>query len=203
MTIRRFLLCLVIAVAAPAFAGDDPAAARLALFLDAHGQQSGLPDAATARALREHVSARLAADLAVAAVAQAEFIAAHPDENPPLVEGPLFNSTGYEPYTGYTIVAGPAGAGEPGADGDRRVLRVRFTDDPVTPVLAWEDAFALVHEHGAWRVDDVAYRGGFGFGNHGTLRGALYGEGEPAPTDDATPATPAGDAAPPPADARD
>ena len=201
MTIRWLsTLTLLLALAAPAFAGDDPAAARLAVFLDAHGHQSGLPDDATAQAMREHLSAQLAADLAVAMDAQVQFIADHPDEKPPLVEGPLFNSSAYEPYTAYDIVPDPEHAGQAGTDGERRVLRVRFTDDTVTPALQWEDGFALVHEGGAWRIDDVAYGGGFAFGNHGTLRDALYGDAAPpagaaamssddaAPPEDAAPA---------------
>lgn len=168
---------------APALAGDDPAVARLALFLDAYGHQSGLPDEATAQAMRPLVSARLASDLQVASMAQAAFVADHPDEKPPLVEGPLFNSSGYEPYTAYEIVADPAHVGHAGADDERRTLRVRFTDDTVTPALTWEDEFALVHEGGAWRVDDVAWRGGFAYGNHGTLRAALQGEPLPGTTE--------------------
>ena len=71
-------------------------------------------------------------------------------------------------------------AASAGTDGDRRVLRVRFTDDTIAPALTWEDEYALVHEDGAWRVDDIAYRGGFAYGNRGTLRGALQGEEPPA-----------------------
>lgn len=192
-------LSLLLGFAAlPAIAGDDPAAARLARFLDAHGQQSGLPDEAEAVAMRDFLSTRLAADLAVALGAQREFVADHPDEKPPLVEGPLFNSSAYEPWTAYAIDAGRVDAvhaGPAGADGERRVLRVEFTDDTVTPAIRWHDEFALVREDGTWRVDDVAYRGGFASGNHGTLRDALYGE---AASEETPAATPPGDGTPPP-----
>jgi hypothetical protein len=184
MTTRWLLpLFLVLAGAtAPALAGDDPAVARLALFLDAHGHQSGVPDAATSAAMRPLVSAGLDADLADARTAQAEFVRDHPDEKPPFLEGPLFNSSGYEPYTAYEILPGAAPAEVAGTDGARRVLRVRYTDSTVTPALTWEDEVTMVHEDGAWRVDDVAYRAGFDYGNHGSLRAALNGEDAAPPT---------------------
>lgn len=182
MTIRWLApLALLLAIAAaPATAGDDPAVARLALFLDRFGLQSGVPDKATSARMRPYVSRGLDADLAVARVAQAEFVRDHPDEKPPWVEGSLFNSSAYEPYTAYTIDADPAAAGRPGADGDRRTLRVHYTDDSVSPAVTWHDEYTMVHEDGAWRLDDVAFRAGFGFGNHGTLRGNLGGEDLPA-----------------------
>lgn len=192
-------LALLFAFAtAPAAAGDDPAVARLALFLDAHGQQSGLPDEATSKAMRDYVSAGLDSDIAVARVAQAEFIHDHPDEKPPLIEGPLFNSSGYEPWTSYEIVVDPAQAVSAGVDGERRTLRVRYTDNTVTPNILWNDHYAMLYEQGAWRLDDVAYRAAFEYGNHGTLRAALRGEDEPATDAEpaagtATPATEAAD----------
>jgi hypothetical protein len=173
---------LLLGLALPAHAGDDPAVARLALFLDTHGHQSGLPDEPTSAAMRPLVSAGLDADIAVARMAVADFVRDHPDEKPPFVDGPLFNSSGYEPYTAYAIVADPAHAGHPGADGERRTLVVRYTDDTVTPAATWEDAYAFVHEDGTWRLDDVAFRGGFATGNAGTLRAALRGEPPPADT---------------------
>ena len=189
MTMRWLspLILLLGLTALSARAGDDPAVGRLSLFLDAHGHQSGLPDEATSAAMRGLVSAALDADIAIARTAQAEFMRDHPDEKPPFVEGPLFNSSGYEPYTAYEILPGPPPADVAGTDGERRLLRVRFSDDTVTPALTWEDEFAMVHEDGAWRVDDVAFRAGFDYGNHGTLRAALQGETPPA---DAVPADP-------------
>ena len=194
MTMRWLspLVLLLGLSALPARAGDDPAVGRLSLFLDAHGHQSGLPDAATSAAMRGFVSAGLDADIAIARTAQAEFMRDHPDEKPPFVEGPLFNSSGYEPYTAYEILPGAPPADVAGADGERRLLRVRFSDDTVTPVLTWEDEFAMVHEDGAWRVDDIAFRAGFDYGNHGTLRAALQGlEPPPAGTGTAPDAVPA------------
>lgn len=192
MTIRWLApLALLLAFAAtPASAGDDPAVARLALFLDAHGQQSGLPDEATSKAMRDYVSAGLDADIAVARIAQGEFIHDHPDEKPPFIEGPLFNSSGYEPYTSYEIVVDPAQAVTAGTDGERRVLRVRYTDNTVTPNILWNDHYSMLYEDGAWRVDDVAFKAAFEYGNHGTLRAALNGEEPAAPeTETGAPAT--------------
>ena len=53
--------------------------------------------------MRPWLSEGLAADLLVARMAQADFQRDHPDEKPPLVEGPLFNASAYEPYTAYAI----------------------------------------------------------------------------------------------------
>lgn len=168
------LLASLLLAASTAFAGDDPAAANLALFLADHGHQSGLPDPATAETMRPKITAALDADFAAARIAQTEFIAAFPEEKPPMIEGPIFNSSAYEPYTDYEIAHDPAadGAGA-GDDGNRRTVEVKFTDSTVTPTLTWTDEFAMVHEGGAWKLDDVAYRAGFGFGNGGTLRANL------------------------------
>ena len=37
----------------------------------------------------------------------------------------------------------------------------------------WNDDLLLVNEGGAWKVDDVDYRGGFAYGNTGLLSQSL------------------------------
>lgn len=174
MTIRipqSLLLAFVFTcalAAAPAAAGDDPAVAHLALFLDGFGHQSGLPQDADAERIRPHLSVAMNAAIDAARAAQARAIAEHPDEKPPFVEGPLFNSSGYEPYTGYAIVA-PDG----GCTGARCTLRVEYSDNTVTPALAWHDDYDLVLEDGQWRLDDVHFRSDAEYGNSGDLRASL------------------------------
>ncbi|KFN51538.1 hypothetical protein [Arenimonas composti] len=161
------LLALSMVAVAQAAASVDPAVAQVQLFLKRHGHQSGLPQGEDARRIAPLLSARLNVAIADARAAQARFISRFPDEKPPLIEGPLFNSSSYEPYTGYRVLAPAAPCG-----GDRCVLRVRFEDDTVTPALAWHDDFVLVREGGQWRLDDIRYRPDEGDGA-GSLRRAL------------------------------
>jgi hypothetical protein len=161
------LLLSMLAVATATAAVEDPAVAQLQLFLKRHGQQSGLPQGEDARRIAPLLSAALNVAIADARAAQARFASRYPDEKPPLIEGPLFNSSSYEPYTAYRVLP-PAAA----CRGDRCVLRVRFEDDSVSPGLVWHDDFVLVREGGQWRLDDIRYRADEGNGA-GTLRQAL------------------------------
>jgi hypothetical protein len=167
-TLTALLLVLALTVAPVARAGDDPAVAHLAIFLDEFGHQSGLPQDAAAERISPHLSAALNAALDAARAHQKKFVAEFPDEKPPWIEGPLFNSSGYEPYTGYAIVA-PDG----GCRGERCTLRVDYSDSSVTPAITWHDEYAMVLEGGQWRLDDVRFRAGFAYGNHGNLRANL------------------------------
>ena len=63
----------------------------------------------------------------------------------------------------------PAG----GCPDTRCVIRVDMVDTVASPDVLWYDEFVVVQEGGAWRIDDVNYRAGFDFGNHGTLRANL------------------------------
>lgn len=155
---------LLTALALPAAAADGPAV-RLRAFLDAHGNQSGLPTAEQAPVIRPYLSHALDAAMAEARSEQQAFIARHPDEKPPFIEGPIFHSSGAEPFTAYAIVL-PQG----GCAGERCVVRVDMVDTVASPDVLWHDEFVLVLEDGQWRIDDVLYRAGFDFGNHGTLR---------------------------------
>lgn len=155
---------LLAALALPAAAADGPAA-RLRAFLDAHGNQSGLPTAEQAALIQPCLSAALDAAIAAARAGQRAFIARHPDEKPPFIEGRIFHSSGAAPFTAYAIVL-PQG----GCTGGRCVVRVDMVDTVASPDVPWHDEFVLVLEDGQWRIDDVVYRAGFDFGNRGTLR---------------------------------
>ena len=172
--VPAFVLAFVLALAFafPAAAANNPAM-LLRSFLDAHGNQSGLPTGEKAAAIAPFLSQALAAAMARARKEQEDFIARHPDEKPPWIEGPLFHSSGAEPFTAYAIVL-PVG----GCPGTRCVIRVDMVDTAASPDVLWHDEFVLVKEVGGWRVDDVRYRAGFEFGNHGTLRTNL--EADPA-----------------------
>lgn len=163
---------LLAALAVPAAASEGPAA-RLRTFLDTHGNQSGLPTGAQVAAIQPFLSNALESAMARARKEQEDFIARHPDEKPPWIEGPLFHSSGAEPFTAYAIVLPAGGCPEP-----RCVIRVDMVDTAASPDVLWYDEFVVVQEDGAWRVDDVNYRAGFDFGNHGSLRANL--EADPA-----------------------
>lgn len=161
---RTLVLALLLAAALPAGAAENPAA-LLRSFLDTHGNQSGLPTGDQVAAIQPFLSEALSAAMARARKEQEDFIARHPDEKPPWIEGPLFHSSGAEPFTAYAIVL-PAG----GCPDTRCVIRVDMVDTVASPDVLWYDEFVVVQENGEWRVDDVNYRAGFDFGNHGTLR---------------------------------
>jgi hypothetical protein len=167
-TLTAFVLALALFVAPQARAGDDPAVGHLVLFLEEFGQQSGLPTGEDAERIRPHLSAALNAAIDRSRAYQARFIAENPDEKPPWIEGPLFNSSGYEAYTGYAIVHPATPCSAP-----RCVIRTEYADTTLTPPLDWHDEYVLVHEDGQWRIDDVQFRGETEYRNHGTLRGNL------------------------------
>ena len=169
---RNAVLALLLATALPAGAAENPAA-LLRTFLDTHGNQSGLPTGDKVKAIEPFLSEALDAAMARARKEQEDFIARHPDEKPPWIEGPLFHSSGAEPFTAYAIVL-PAG----GCPDTRCVIRVDMVDTAASPDVLWYDEFVVVREGGGWRIDDVNYRAGFDFGNHGTLRTSL--EADPA-----------------------
>jgi hypothetical protein len=171
-TPRILLFALTLALALPAAAAGNPAK-LLRTFLDSHGNQSGLPTGEEVAAIAPFLSQALNEAMARARREQEDFIARHPDEKPPWIEGPLFHSSGAEPFTAYAIVL-PLG----GCPDTRCVIRVDMVDTVASPDVLWYDEFVVVKEGGDWRIDDVNYRAGFDFGNHGTLRTNL--EADPA-----------------------
>lgn len=169
---HRILLASLLALAAAPAAADN-ATLRLRQFLDAHGRQDGLPQGDAAAAIAPHLSAALNAALDRARGEQAAFQRANPGEKPPFVEGRLFTSLAWEPFTAYAPVL-PAG----GCQAPRCVVRVDFVDTVASPDVTWHDEFVLVLEGGRWRIDDVVYRATFAFGNAGSLRASLADAGD-------------------------
>lgn len=165
---------LLVALVLPVSAAEGPTK-RLRAFLDTHGNQSGLPTGDGVAAVGAFLSRELNAAFEHARDEQARFIAKHPDEKPPFIEGPLFNSSGYEPFTAYAPVL-PAD----GCAVERCTIRVDFVDTVASPDVLWHDEFVMVRENGEWRIDDVIYRAGFAYGNHGSLRANLSADGDAA-----------------------
>lgn len=150
-------------MAAPAHADDatDMAAAanRFYASLAALPRQGGLPGAAARARLAPLLSPRLAGMIGQAVVADARFHAKVKD-SPPLFEGDLFSSQ-FEGFQSYKV-----GACSGAATAGRCSVQLHYQAPSQKPV-DWNDDILLVKTGGAWKVDDIAYKGAFAFGNSG------------------------------------
>jgi hypothetical protein len=141
----------------------DPAASG---FLSAYGSfhpSDGIPDGAGRARLQPFLSPALNNLLADAAAAQGRFSTKIKD-SPPLLEGDLFTSM-FEGATQWKLQACAI-------SGNQARCPVAFTHAGPKPVN-WTDALLLVNTPQGWRVDDIAYGGGFQFGNTGRLSDTL------------------------------
>jgi hypothetical protein len=137
-------------------------------FLSAYGSfhpSDGIPDSAGRARLQPFLSPALNKLLADAAAAQARFSTKLKD-SPPLLEGDLFTSM-FEGATQWKL--------QPCAiSGNQARCPVAFTHaGPNSKPINWTDALLLVNTPQGWRVDDIAYGGGFQFGNTGRLSDTL------------------------------
>ena len=116
------------------------------------------------------LSQHLAGMINQAAAADARFHAKVKD-SPPLFEGDLFSSQ-FEGFQTYNVGAcsGSAGAG-------RCSVQLHYQEAPggakANPAMNWSDDILLIKTGGAWKVDDIAYKGAFAFGNSGLLSQTL------------------------------
>jgi hypothetical protein len=160
---------ILLALAAPAYADDagDMAAAanRFYAAYAAAPRSGGLPEGATLGRYLPLLSPRLAGLIRQAGAAQARFHAKVKDA-PPLIEGDLFSSQ-FEGFQSYRIGAcgGSAAAGHCS-------VRLHYQAPNQKPA-DWNDEILLVKDHGQWKVDDIAYKGAFAFGNSGLLSQTL------------------------------
>jgi hypothetical protein len=137
-------------------------------FLSVYGSfhpSDGIPDAGARARLQPYFSPALNALLADAAAAQARFSAKIKD-SPPLLEGDLFSSM-FEGATQSKLQACSV-------SGNQARCPVAFTHGGQGgKAIDWTDTLLLVNTPGGWRVDDIAYGGGFQFGNTGRLSDTL------------------------------
>lgn len=157
---------LVFFAAAPARADDMAAAANgfYAIYVSLP-HTGGIPDAAARVRYAPLLSPRLAKLIGDAVAADARFTKKHRNA-PPLIEGDLFSSM-FEGASSFKLGAcnGDAKAGQ---------CSVALThEDPGQKPVAWTDMLLLVNTPSGWKVDDIAYRAGFQFGNSGLLSDTL------------------------------
>jgi len=178
---KRAAIAVLMMLAAPARADDavDMAAAanRFYATYAAQPQHGGLPEGAARGRYLPLLSPRLLKLINEASAAQVRF-RAKVKSAPPLIAGDIFSSQ-FEGFQTYKVGAcsGSATAGgcsvqlhygEPGlpsgsgAGGQKN-----------NPPVDWTDEILLVKAGGAWKVDDIAYKGAFAFGNSGLLSQTL------------------------------
>ena len=177
----RLVPFLLLAMALPVRADDaiDLAAAanRFYATYAALPRSGGIPPPAARARLAPLLSARLSGLIGKAAAADARFHASVKDA-PPLIEGDLFSSL-FEGFQSYRVGActATAAAGRctvqlhyqdrtpPSGSGARGQANNRPVD--------WSDEIVFVKAQGQWKVDDIAYKGSFAFGNTGLLSQTL------------------------------
>jgi hypothetical protein len=165
---RPGILCLLaFFIPLPLAAQTSPDAAA-AGFLSVYGSfhpSDGIPDSTGRARLAPYLSPGLNKLLADTAAAQARFSAKIKD-SPPLIEGDLFSSL----FEGATQSKLQACA----VSGTEARCPVAFTHASATAKATnWTDSLLLVNTPQGWRVDDIAYGGGFQFGNTGRLTDTL------------------------------
>jgi hypothetical protein len=171
-------LALLLAVVVPAQAqvdGGAPArtdasdmgavASRFYATYAAQPRRGGLPEGVSRGRYLPLLSPRLAKLLNDAAAAQARFHAKVKNA-PPLIEGDLFSSQ-FEGFQTYKV-----GACTGSAIAGRCSVQLHYGEPNQKPV-DWIDDILLVKAGGAWKVDDIAYKGSFAFGNSGLLSQTL------------------------------
>lgn len=158
---------LILLVQAPLAAETGPAATASG-FLAVYGgfhPSDGIPDSGGRAKLAPFLSAGLNKMLAEGAAAEARF-AARIKDAPPMIEGDLFTSM-FEGATSWKL-------GACSVQGSTARCPVAFThaEEGMQPVT-WSDTLILTSTSQGWRVNDIAYGGGFRFGNTGRLTDTL------------------------------
>ena len=162
------LLLAGLALCAPARADDPAMGAAANAFYSAYAslpRGGGVPDATARVRYAPLLSPRLNQMIAAAAAAETRFQAKNKN-SPPLVEGDLFSSL-FEGATGYKVglCTGDAKAGS-------CTVSLTYADPKQRPET-WNDMVLLVNTPAGWKVDDIAYKAGFQFGNSGNLSDTL------------------------------
>ena len=127
---------------------------------------SGLPAAGSMNAYDAFVCPDLAALMDGARARQERFIADHPGDKPPLIEGDLFSS----------LFEGPDSvrAEDTVIDGNKARVLLDMRYSAGEHGRKWQDTVLLEQDaDGIWCIADVEYQGDWQFANHGRLSDAL------------------------------
>lgn len=163
---RWIFAALFLLTAAPADADDMPAVAN-GFYTTYVGlpRTGGIPDATARVRYAPFLSPRLAKLIADGAAAESRF-AKKIRNAPPLIEGDLFSSL-FEGASSFRL-------GACSGDTQRGQCSVALTyQAPGQKPVQWNDMVLLVNSPAGWKVDDIAYKAGFQFGNAGLLSDTL------------------------------
>lgn len=127
--------------------------------------RSGLPDAGEMKAYRAFLCPGLSTAMDAARARRQEYVAAHPGDKPPLVEGDLFSSL----FEGADEVS--AAGTEVDGEGARVALAMRAGEGD--SALRWKDAVRLQRDGGVWCIADIEYGGEWPFAHKGSLASLL------------------------------
>ena len=162
-------IAVLLAAASPARADDasDMAAAanRFYATYAAQPRNGGLPEGVARGRYLPLLSPRLAGMLNQATAAQVRF-RAQVKGAPPLIQGDIFSSQ-FEGFQTYRVGA-CSGTGAAG-----RCSVALHYESPGQKPVDWSDEILLVKTGSGWKVDDIAYKGAFAFGNSGLLSQTL------------------------------
>lgn len=166
--VRLLGLLFLTPLSAAAQTSPEAAATGFLAVYDGFHPSDGIPDAAGRARLAPYLSPELNKLLADGAAAEARFAAKIKDA-PPLIEGDLFSSM----FEGATQSKLQACA----VTGNEARCPVAFThmagNGANAKPVNWTDTLLLTKTVQGWRVGDVAYGGGFQFGNTGRLSDTL------------------------------
>jgi hypothetical protein len=166
----RAAFFLLLAAAFPAQADDaaDMAATAnrfYATYVAQLPRNGGLPEGVARGRYLPLLSPALIKLLNDATAAQTRFHAKVKGA-PPLIEGDIFSSQ-FEGFQAYQV-----GACSGSASAGRCSVALHYQQAGQKPV-DWNDDILLVKTAAGWKVDDIAYKGAFAFGNDGLLSQTL------------------------------
>jgi len=164
--VKRAWALILLLAATPARAEDMASAASgfYAAYLSLP-RQGGIPDATARIRYAPLLSPRLNKLIAEAAAAETRFAKANKN-SPPLIEGDLFSSL----FEGFSQFKLGACSGSPTSG--QCAVSLTYQSRGQKPVT-WNDAVMLVNTPAGWKIDDIAYKAGFQFGNSGLLSDTL------------------------------
>jgi hypothetical protein len=165
--LKRKVLGLLVLLATPARADDmDKVANSFYATYAGLPRAGGIPDATARVRYAPLLSPRLAKLIGDAAAAETRFSKQNKDA-PPLIEGDLFSSM-FEGFTQFKV-----GVCSGDARNGQCSISLTYQDKKSPKPVNWNDALLLVNTPGGWKVDDLAYKAGFQFGNTGLLSDTL------------------------------